>query len=382
MRRMKQLVILLGTLIPLGALILAAPQALAAPAPPAARPATKKKRPAVASTKRPAEEPTKRPVKKSKKPRVAVLILQTGVTSSDLADNLTEVLLVNLSTRGKFQVVGKEVVKTQLGGVEKRVLLCVGNRTCVGNVATTLALDYLIVGTLGKLESTWMYNLYFIDAASGGERKRVHRRVTGDLARLTRSLDKSLAELLKPRVKPGVVRVVGNVRGAKVHIDDAFVGTVPLRRSGLKPGTLRLRVEADGYFSAERRVEVEPGKTVMVRVVLVRVPPRKPTWKVYLAWTTFGVALAAAAAAGTTGGLSRKVRGTTQAELLADLDRRRNLALVANVMIGVSAAAAVTSAALFIFARKGFYVGGRERRARMDLSPVPGGAVVSGGFQW
>lgn len=368
MRRMKHLVILLG------ALVLAVPRVIAAPAPPPARPAAKKKRPA--------KKTNKRPAKKTNKPRVAVLLMQTGVTSSELADNLTEVLLVNLSTRGKFQVVGKEVVKTQLGGVEKRVLLCVGNRTCVGNVATSLALDYLIVGTLGKLESTWMYNLYFLDAASGGELKRVHRRVTGDLAKLTRSLDKSLAELLKPRIKPGVVRVVGNVRGAKVHIDDAFAGTVPLRRAGLKPGTLRLRIEADGYFPTKRTVAVVPGKTIVVRIVLVRVPPRKPTWKVYLAWSSFGVALAAAAAAGATGGLSRRVRGTTQAELLADLDRRRNLALVANVMIGVSAAAAVTSAALFIFARKGFFTGGRERPGQVSVTPVPGGAYVSGGFRW
>jgi TolB-like protein len=374
---MKHLVILLG------ALIVVAAQARAAPAPDAPRkpPAAKTKARAGATKPRAAAKRKPRAAAK-RKPRVAVLLMQTGVASSDLADNLTEVLLVSLSARGNFQVVGKEVVKNQLGGVEKRVLECVGNRTCVGNVATALALDYLIVGTLGKLESTWMYNLYFIDAASGGERKRVHRRVTGDLAKLTRSLDKSLAELLKPRVKPGVVRVVGNVRGAKVHIDDAFAGTVPLRRAGLKPGTIRLRIEADGYFAAERTVAVVPGKTIVVRVVLVRVPPRKATWKVYLAWSSFGVALAAAAAAGATGGLSRKVRGTTHREQLDDLDRRLNLALVANVMIGVSAAAAVTSAALFIFARKGFYVGGRERQGRLSVSPVPGGAYVSGGFRW
>jgi len=355
-------------------LVVGSGEAYAAPAPEptGVRPAVEK----------PPATPNKRAKSKSKKPRVAVLILQTGVASSELADNLTEVLLVNLSTRGKFLVVGKEVVKNQLGGVEKRVLECVGNRTCVGNVATTLALDYLIVGTLGKLESTWMYNLYFIDAASGGERRRVHRRVTGDMAKLTQSLDKSLVELLKPRVKPGVLRVISNVRGAKVHINDQFAGTVPLRRAGLKPGTVRLRIEADGYYPAERTVAVAPGKTLVIHIFLSRVPPKRATWKVYLAWSSLGVALAAGVAAGATGGLSRRSRGSTQTELLEDLDRRRRLALVANVMIGVGAAAALTSAALFIFARKGFYVGGAERQGRVSVSPVPGGAYVSGGFRW
>lgn len=345
----------------------------AAPAPgPRARPlATTGPRPRAAVKK-----------KKGSKPRVAVLILQTGASGSELADNLTEVLLVNLSTRGNFKVVGKEVVKTQLGGEEKRVLRCVGNRTCVGTVATSLALDYLIVGTLGRLESTWMYNLYFIDAASGGERKRVHRRVTGDLAKLTRSLDNSLAELLKPRIKPGVVRVVGNVPGAKVHFDDQFAGTVPLRRAGLKPGKVRVRIEADGYYPAERTVAVAAGKTLLVRIVLARVPPRKPTWKLYLAWTAFGFSALAGAAAVTTGVLSRKSRGTTQAALLEDLERRQKMALVANVMIGVSAAAAATWVGMLIFARKGFYRRGGERRASFGVTPLPGGAYVSGGVRW
>ncbi len=320
-----------------------------------------------------------------KRPRVAVLILQTGMRSSELADNLTEVLLVSLSTRGQFQVVGKEVVKTQLGGVEKRVLECVGNRTCVGNVATSLALDYLIVGTLGKLESTWMYNLYFIDAASGGERKRVHRRVKGGLEKLTRSLDRSLAELLKPRVKPGVLLVRGNPSGAKVHIDDQFAGTVPLRRTGLKPGTLRVRVEADGYFPGLRSVTIRAGETTTLDLRLLKVPPRKATWKLYLAWSSLGLSVVAGASAIATGVLSGRRRGVTQAELLADLARRTRLARVANAMIGVSAVAGVTWAALLIFAHKGFFSGGREAqgpRVSFGAAPTRGGAYVSGGVKW
>ncbi|MFH2006977.1 MAG: PEGA domain-containing protein [bacterium] len=313
---------------------------------------------------------------------MAVLILQTGMATSELADNLTEVLLVNLSTRGNFRVVGKEVVKGQLGGEEKRVLECVGNRTCVGNVATSLGLDYLIVGTLGKLEATWMYNLYFIDAASGGERKRVHRRVTGDIPALTKSLDKSLAELLKPRVKPGVVRVEGNVKGAKIHIDNQFAGTVPLRQPVPKPGTIRLRVEADGYYSAEKTVTVAAGQIVVVKILLARIPPRVKTWKFHFAWAAFGVSLVAGAAAGVTGGLARRSTGTTQAAVVSDLARRQKLQAASFAMIGVAAAAAITSAALFLFARKGFYRGGREQRAFFGVSPTAGGAYASGGVRW
>ena len=341
-----------------------------------------------------ARSPAMSPKRAKRKPRVAVLILQTGAASSELADNLTEVLIVNLAAGGRYKVIGKEVVKSQLGGAERLVLQCVGNRTCIGNVATTLGLDYLIVGTLGKridfttypsntkLEDTWLYNLYFIDAASAAEVKRIHKRVKGDATGLTKSLGDSLALLLKPKIKPGTVRIESNVAGAKIHIDDQFAGTAPLRRDNLKPGVIRLRVEADGHYAALRKVTVAPGKVVVVRVVLRPVLKRRKTWKFHVAFSTLGVSLAAAVAAGVTGGLSRKARGTTQAELLADLKRRRKLALAANVLIGVSAAAAVTSAAFFIFTHRGFFAGGRERRVHLEITPLAGGAFVSGGIQW
>jgi hypothetical protein len=104
-----------------------------------------------------------------------------------------------------------------------------------------------------------------------------------------------------------------------------------------------------------------------------------------LAWSAFGVAVATGASAVATGVLSRKSRGSTQAALIADLDRRRKLATITNALIGVSAATAVTWAALLIFARKGFYKGGRETprpKVSLGVAPLPGGGYVSGGFQW
>jgi hypothetical protein len=314
---------------------------------------------------------------------VAVLILGTGGISAELADNLTEVLIVNISTRGKYRVVGKEVVKSQLGGTEKLVLRCLNNRTCVGNVATSLALDLLIVGTLGQFENTWLYNLYFLDAASAAEKKRVHKRVNGDLGALTKSLDTALAELLRPKVKPASVRVIANVDGAKIHLDDRFAGTVPLERDQLEPGTVRVRVEADGYFPVKKTVQLSPGQTLQVRVRLQKIPPREKTWRFHTAWAGVGVAAGAALIAGVTGGLSRKKSGDTQVARLQDLERREKLAATANAFAALAGVAAITSAALFLFGRDGFYRGGKkERQAWLEVSPTRGGAWVGGGVRW
>ncbi len=366
----------LSLIVPAGPALRAAPSPMPSPRPAVAPPPTQRVAPRTA----PAAPPPRRAV--AHRPRVAVLILGTGGISTELADNLTEVLIVNLSARGKVQVVGKEAVKSRLGGTEKLVLRCINNKTCVGNVATSLALDFLIVGTLGKFEDQWLYNLYYLDASSAAEKKRVHKRVRGDVAALTQSLDAALAELLKPRVKPGTLRVEANVAGAKVHLDDEFAGTVPLKREALKPGPLKVRVEADGYYAAERTVQVQSGQTVVVRVELKRILPRVKTWKFHVAWAGVGVAAGSLVIAAVTGGLSRKVTGATQVARLDDVDRRKRVAGTANAFFVIAGAAAITSAALFLFARKDFYRGGKERQAWLELSPLPGGAYVSGGVRW
>lgn len=322
----------------------------------------------------------------SRKLRVAVLIVATGGVDAELADNLTEVLIVSLAGRGLYQVVGKEAVRGQIGETEKEVLRCINNRTCVGNVSTALALDSLLVGTLGKFEDLWLYNLYFLEASSAAERKRVHRRVAGDLGALTKSLEAALVELLKPRVKPGAVRLQANVPGAKVHIDDEFAGTVPLFRGDLKPGAIRLRVEAGGYFPAEREVRVVEGKTLRITVRLVPVEPRTKTWKFHLAWTTSGAAAGFALVAAVTGALSRRSRSDTQVEAWQDVERRRILATTANAMWALAGLSAVTSAVIFGVFHRGFHRGGASERPSREpffqVLPVEGGGAVQGGFRW
>ena len=177
-----------------------------------------------------------------------------------------------------------------------------------------------------------------------------------------------------------------DVPGATIHVNDQFAGTAPLLRVSPKAATLRLRVEAEGYYATERTVHLLPGKTLVVKVHLVRIPPRVKTWKFHLAWAMFGTALGTGLAAAITGGLSRRTNGATQAERIRDLGRREKLALISNIFSGLAGATALTSAALFLFARKGFYRGGRAERpsprAWFEIAPAPGGATVTGGLRW
>jgi hypothetical protein len=54
----------------------------------------------------------------------------------------------------------------------------------------------------------------------------------------------------------GVLRVRSDVSGASVFLDRAFIGTTPLDKDGLSPGSHRLNVAADGYEGQAQSVDI------------------------------------------------------------------------------------------------------------------------------
>jgi hypothetical protein len=69
------------------------------------------------------------------------------------------------------------------------------------------------------------------------------------------------------RVSEGRIRVIANVRGAEVYVDDRRVGAVPYEGDFLA-GPHVVRVEADGMKDWEAQVDVRPGQVTPIRVRL------------------------------------------------------------------------------------------------------------------
>ena len=78
-------------------------------------------------------------------------------------------------------------------------------------------------------------------------------------------------------VARGVLRVQSDVNGASVFLDRTFVGTTPLEKSGLEPGSHQLNVSAEGYEGVARTVTIgdEPAE-VTVRFKEVRLDAAIP----------------------------------------------------------------------------------------------------------
>lgn len=79
------------------------------------------------------------------------------------------------------------------------------------------------------------------------------------------------------RVDNGRLRVIGNVRGARVYVDDRPWGRVPYE-ADVPAGPARVRVEADGYKTWEAQVQFVRGQVIPVRVTLQPSPGRGSAW--------------------------------------------------------------------------------------------------------
>lgn len=69
---------------------------------------------------------------------------------------------------------------------------------------------------------------------------------------------------------PGQLQILSIPVGARVYVDDQFKGNAPVKLEKVDPGTLRVRVEMEGYESMARDVEVRTGQPGSEEFRLVR----------------------------------------------------------------------------------------------------------------
>ena len=77
---------------------------------------------------------------------------------------------------------------------------------------------------------------------------------------------------LAPAALPGMLTVRANVADATLRIDGGPEHPLPLLRFEVPPGSLRLTAARPGYRNAEHEVDVRPGESTSLDVVLERVP--------------------------------------------------------------------------------------------------------------
>lgn len=309
------------------------------------------------------------------KPKLAALILKTGNVDEELADNLTEVLIARLARRGDHEIAGKEELKTKLGVDDRAAAECISNLGCVGRVGTELGVTRMVVGSLGKRGDDYLYNLNLIDIATGQVQNRVFELVAGGkVGALIAAVQSTADKLLEPKVEPGGVRVTSETRGAMVYLDDAFIGSTPVRRDGIDPGMHGLRVEKEGHVGWAKDIEVPAGSMLQIKVPLEALPERRK-WPApvaasgaVLAGLSGVVGIVMEALAHTAGGNGTRVAAIEDARL------RYQESLLGLGFFSAAAALAVTAATITIAYRHDIFGATHyERAARARVSPAPAG---------
>jgi hypothetical protein len=210
-----------------------------------------------------------------------------------------------------------------------------------------------------------LFNLNLNNVETGKIDARVFRLVEGGVEDLIRAVQEGTDELFRPRVEPGKIQVETEPAGARVSIDNAYLGITPLISGTLLAGKHNVRVEADARFPWTSKVEVRPGQELQIKLKPDNLPQRR-AWPPTVAYGTAGLAVASVAAGGFLGVLSQlQPTGTTRAEAEQDFDQKKHFALAANISFGAGALLSLVSLFYFIHYRDDIF----GRTERYDEAP-------------
>ena len=357
------------------------------------------------------------PARPEAKPRLAVLDLAANGASKELAAAAGTAAATELDRIGAFQVITSEAIRSMLAFEKQRQMLGCTDAGCIAEIGGALGADWLVSGKVTRLAAgagvpeTFSLDLTLTSVRKGLREGAVIETARSEaelLSRAGKAAQKLVQKILAGRA--GRLVVTAFEAGAVVRVDDQVKGTTPLRGPIVLPaGPHALGVEKQGFVGFQKDVQVEAGKLVQEEVALVPSPDFVRAYEARQrklragAWISTGVAVAGFAGAialqasasslygnESTPGTFLYDRARLQAgvatengvdlraqaaSLQSDIQTRQNWSYVA---LGVGAVA--TAAATY------FWVAGEdpnryarfaEPSARLDVAPLPGGALAS-----
>lgn len=282
--------------------------------------------------------------------KLAVFVLGTTEKDAELADNLTEVIIGAIAQRRGVEMAGREEFRARLGvDSEQRAQACIDDLACLGRAAVSLGVRRIVAGTVGMRGKQYLFNLNLNNVETNRVENHIFRLVEGGVPDLIAAVQTATGELFRPRVEPGRIQLTSTPAGARVSIDNAYLGVTPLISGTLLSGKHTVRVEADGRFPWISAVDVFPGRDLGVNLSEANLPRRR-AWPKNAAVASASLAALSFAAGGFLGVLSQlSPSGDTRAAAQDDFRQKQRFGEAANVAF--ISGAAFTAAALYFVAR-------------------------------
>ena len=252
------------------------------------------------------------PVRAEKK-RIAVADLRADAAlEKGTARTLNEVLLVEFQRSGLFEVIAGSDISSLLKLEEQKAMLGCSDDACLAEIGGALGVELLITPSLGAVGEQYVINIKVLDVAKVKVLVRTSEFVSRDDTEIVAGIQQAVKQVI------------------------------------------------DQLTSGEQLPEARNESGVSV----------------YAPWVTLGLTVAAAGVAGTMGALALSDAEAARADYLGSptyqdhRDAAETKGLVADVMIGVAGAAALTTLILFLVAD-----GDEDEQAVTSLgaAPVAGG---------
>jgi hypothetical protein len=281
--------------------------------------------------------------------RAAVIILGTRAATQALADNLTEVAMARVARR-RFEVVGTEEFRGRLGML-RDPQACLQDAACLGRVAVELVVTKIVVGSLAIERNQYLFHLALWDLPSGAVENRAFRLVEGPVEDLVRNVQDATDALFVPRPEPSRIHIDSEPRGARVFLDNVFLGVTPMLSPEVLAGRHRVAVDHDHRFPWTSTVEVPPGERLEIRLTAQNLPPRR-AWPAAVGASSGAAALLALGAGALLGVQSEvELADATRQDAMLDFQRRQHLGRLSTGLLISSAVLAGLSVYHFIHYR-------------------------------
>jgi len=117
--------------------------------------------------------------KKEKKTEVAFFNLEANVISAGVANIISDAILVDLGKIPQISVISSKEIDTMLGYEQKKQLAGCTDTGCMVAIGGALGVDKILNGSVGKIGSSYTFNLKLLDIQNAKIEKMYDKRLKG-----------------------------------------------------------------------------------------------------------------------------------------------------------------------------------------------------------
>jgi len=229
--------------------------------------------------------------------KAAVIDLEAHGVPAALAQNLTELLSLELKRFQGMSVISRAEIKTMLQfEADKQVLQCKSDTSCLMEIGGALGVDYLVTGSVGRLGRAYVLALKLMDIQQARVVHRTSLSFQGDDRDLGKALRVAVWRLLgRPLEGTGEVRLVVPAEdGGQVAVAGRPATKLAPRQTftGLPAGKVGVSLQAKGYYPLFQETFVFSGQVTDLRPRLKPLPT--PWYGKWWTWTIIGAVVVGA----------------------------------------------------------------------------------------